>query len=43
MGKYGSKESTFNVFRKSFITHNFKDDKDTTDKQQELSKAMGHM
>ena len=42
MGKYGSKESTFNVFRKSFITYNFKDDKDTTDKQQELSKAMGH-
>lgn len=42
MGKYGNKESTFNVFRKSFITHNFKNDKDTTDKQHKLSRAMGH-
>ncbi len=42
MLKFGDKSSGFNVFRKAFITHNFKDDKETTDKQKELSKKMGH-
>jgi hypothetical protein len=42
MEKFGSKSSGFNVFRKSYITDNFKDDKETTDKQKELSKKMGH-
>lgn len=42
MAKFGDKSSSFNVFRKSYITYNFKDDKDTTNKQKELSKKMGH-
>ena len=42
MGKFGDKSSSFNVFRKAYITHNLKDDKATTDKIKELSEQLGH-